>query len=385
VLAGWPLDFWPVVVLQAAAAIWVLSLVLRVHGLGDRRLALFGTVALLAIATSLPWLADVLITDIFAGISVLALHLILFAPDSLRRSERICSMLFVAFAASTHSATFAVLLAIVACAALVRLVWRDAVVALWRGAGAVALGALMLLTANFALSGNFAWTPGGYGLVFARMLQDGIVARYLDEHCAERALKLCPYRHALPRDADEIHLVGHSFGACVAMKTAARLDGRIAKLVLLEANPFSLLAQARRDEAFAEAIALCNCVKTFGARGEWAAAAERFADYWGGAGSWRAMPAGRRAAFADAIKPNVFEWDAVLAEATSVEQWGAQLPADTLAIYDPHTVLPVREIAAILRWSCRSWTYQEVPGTGHMAPLTHPEVINPLVGSFLRA
>ena len=190
---------------------------------------------------------------------------------------------------------------------------------------------------------------------------------------------------ALPRDADEIHLVGHSFGACVAMKAAARLDGRIAKLVLLEANPFSLLAQGRRDEAFAEAIALCNCVKAFGARGEWAAAAERFADYWGGAGSWRAMPAGRRAAFADAIKPNVFEWDAVLAEATSVEQWGAQLPADTLAIYDPHTVLPVREIAAILRWSCRSWTYQEVPGTGHMAPLTHPEVINPLVGAFLRA
>src|SRR5262249_10767888 len=90
VVPGWPLDFWPVVVLQAAAAIWVLSLVLRVHGFGDRRFALVGTIALLAIATSLPWLADVLITDIFAGTSVLALHLILFAPDSLRRSERIC-------------------------------------------------------------------------------------------------------------------------------------------------------------------------------------------------------------------------------------------------------------------------------------------------------
>jgi hypothetical protein len=47
-VAGWPLDFWPTVVLQAAAGIWVLSLVLRVHGLGNRRFALFGTVALLA-------------------------------------------------------------------------------------------------------------------------------------------------------------------------------------------------------------------------------------------------------------------------------------------------------------------------------------------------
>jgi hypothetical protein len=210
-LAGWPLDFWPVVTLQAAAAVWVLSLVLRVHGLGSRRLALFGIAVLLGMATSLPWLADVLITDIFAGTSVLVLHLILFAPDSLGRSERILSMLFVAFAASTHSATFAVLLAIVACAALARLIWRDPMVALWRGAGAIALGALMLLTANFALSGDFAWTPGGYGLVFARMLQDGIVTRYLDAHCAERKLKLCPYSHELPRDADDFLWSGGPF------------------------------------------------------------------------------------------------------------------------------------------------------------------------------
>jgi pimeloyl-ACP methyl ester carboxylesterase len=188
---------------------------------------------------------------------------------------------------------------------------------------------------------------------------------------------------ALPEHADEICLVGHSFGACVAMKTAARLAGRVTRLVLLEANPFSLLAQAGRGEAFAEAIALRDCIKTFGARGEWATAAERFADYWGGAGSWQTMTPDRRAAFAEAIKPNVFEWDAVLNDTTSAEQWAAHLPAATLALYDPGTVLPVREIAAILRQSCRAWTHQEVPGAGHMAPLTQPDRINPLVSQFL--
>jgi hypothetical protein len=60
----------------------------------------------------------------------------------------------------------------------------------------------MLLTTNFALSGRIAWTPGGYGIVFARMLQDGIVVRYLDDHCPERRFKLCPYRHRLPTSAD---------------------------------------------------------------------------------------------------------------------------------------------------------------------------------------
>src|SRR5215470_16957500 len=45
---------------------------------------------------------------------------------------------------------------------------------------------------------------------------------------------------ALPPGADEICLVGHSFGGAVAMKAAARLAGRVSRLVLLEANPFNL-------------------------------------------------------------------------------------------------------------------------------------------------
>ena len=51
---------------------------------------------------------------------------------------------------------------------------------------------------------------------------------------------------ALPAEADEVYLVGHSFGGSVAMKAAARMAGRVTKLVLLETNPFYLLAQADR-------------------------------------------------------------------------------------------------------------------------------------------
>src|SRR5262245_52143461 len=59
---------------------------------------------------------------------------------------------------------------------------------------------------------------------------------------------------ALPHQTGEIYLVGHSFGGSVAMKAAARLSGRVAKLVLLETNPVYLLAQFGRIDAFAEAI-----------------------------------------------------------------------------------------------------------------------------------
>jgi pimeloyl-ACP methyl ester carboxylesterase len=72
-------------------------------------------------------------------------------------------------------------------------------------------------------------------------------------------------------------------------------------------------------------------------------------------------------------------------ETTPVEQWATLLPWATLLVCDPRTVLPIREITAVLRRSCPGWAYKEVPGAGHMAPLTRPDLINPLVASFLSA
>jgi pimeloyl-ACP methyl ester carboxylesterase len=167
------------------------------------------------------------------------------------------------------------------------------------------------------------------------------------------------------------------------MKVAARQRGRIPKLVLLEPIPFHLLARAGRIDAFTEAMSLRNAIKKYGALGEWATAAEKFADYWSGEGTWRAMPPDRRLAFSEALKPNFFEWDAVMDDTTSVEEWVAVLPRATLLAFDPAGVSPTREIAAILRRRCPDWTFAEVRGAGHMAPLTRPDLINPLVCSFL--
>ena len=43
----------------------------------------------------------------------------------------------------------------------------------------IAAGAIMLLSTNYALSGTVGWTPGGYSIAFARMLQDGLDAEQL--------------------------------------------------------------------------------------------------------------------------------------------------------------------------------------------------------------
>jgi len=179
-----------------------------------------------------------------------------------------------------------------------------------------------------------------------------------------------------------IHLVGHSFGGSVALKAAAIMNGRVEKLVLLEPNPFFLLRQHGRTEAYLESRALRDHVKFFGSVGNWENVAERFANYWLGAGSWESMPEKRRVAFAASCAPNFYEWDAVMDEETTLEQW-KEIPARTLVVSAKETVRPIREIIELLAGGCPNWSFVNISEGGHMAPLTHPELVNPIVRQFL--
>ncbi|MGI9383405.1 MAG: alpha/beta fold hydrolase [Methyloligellaceae bacterium] len=188
---------------------------------------------------------------------------------------------------------------------------------------------------------------------------------------------------ALPDGDGSLFLVGHSFGGSVAMKAAGRLGSRVQRLILLEPNPFFLLDQHGRREAFAESMEVRRWLKENGAAGDWTTAAENFADYWGGTGAWAAMPEERRAAFTEALKPNFFEWDTITAETTTLDEWVSILPERTLVVSDRQTVRPIREIVELMREGCPAWRFQEIADGGHMAPLTRPDLINPIVSEFL--
>src|SRR5262245_31697071 len=64
-------SFWINLGIQALATLWILQLTLRVLGMGQPfRLMAIGL--LLMLTTALPWLASMLLPDIFAGLSVLS-------------------------------------------------------------------------------------------------------------------------------------------------------------------------------------------------------------------------------------------------------------------------------------------------------------------------
>ncbi|GLR93076.1 hypothetical protein ACVIU7_000633 [Bradyrhizobium liaoningense] len=217
---GESFGFWINLAVQSLATLWLLQLCLRV--LSMMQTFRFVAISLcLILSTALPWLSSLLLTDIFAGLSVLSLFLLVIGGQRTSWLEKIALFAFTAFAAATHSATLGVLLGLCVAGWMARplLGNRLPLAGLTQASLTIVAGGLMLVSANYALSGKLAWTPGGYGVAFGRMLQDGIVAPYLNDHCPRERYKLCPYRNELPATADEF-LWGKSM-----FNTLGRFDG----------------------------------------------------------------------------------------------------------------------------------------------------------------
>jgi hypothetical protein len=205
-LAGLPLDFWPNILLQAIVTVFVLRAVLRAHGLADRPgLALVIVLALSGL-TALPFYVSQLMPDILVGWAVLALYLVAVRRDALTAGEAIALGVVVAFAVAAHMATLGLCLGLLGCFALMRLAaprfgWprpRLAAPAL-----AVAAGVMLSPASNYLIARDFAFTPGGTTFLFGRVLQDGLIKRYLAERCPDETVKLCAHAENLPPTADE--------------------------------------------------------------------------------------------------------------------------------------------------------------------------------------
>ena len=201
-VAGMTLDFWPVVVAQAALTIWLIAVTLRAHGLGRRPwLAL---VAMLSVATSMPWFAGQLIPDMFVAAAVLALHLLAYRASALNRGERLALAAVVAVAIASHMGTLALCVALAAAIWLARLLPLHLPRPRLTLAGiTIAAGIALAPLSNLAITGKFAFTPGGESFLFGRLVQDGIVARYLAQRCPDAKIKLCAYAATMPTTADD--------------------------------------------------------------------------------------------------------------------------------------------------------------------------------------
>lgn len=150
----------------------------------------------LAAASAAPWFASLLMPDIFAPITVIALWLIGF-PGPLGRGQRAWLLALATSAIAFHLAHLVLAGACIALLLILRAPhWK-------RAALTLALAIAWLTTANAIGHGRASVSPYGSIHLLARMADDGNVAPVLARHCPASGWHLCRWNGRLPADSDE--------------------------------------------------------------------------------------------------------------------------------------------------------------------------------------
>ncbi len=187
-------------------------------------------------------------------------------------------------------------------------------------------------------------------------------------------------------DADEkFHLIGHSFGGAVALAAALAWPERIKTLTLYEPTAFSVLRD-RGDEdrtQFDVIRRVADDMQRFISEGSEHRAMALFVDFWNGASAWDQMPAPQQDGLSHLAKKMVRDFQMLFDEKWNVEDFGrlqfhvAILKGDK----SPPVVLRVADaLANLIPLACLI----TVPHVGHMAPVTHPRVIAPIIMNHLQ-
>ncbi len=177
-------------------------------------------------------------------------------------------------------------------------------------------------------------------------------------------------------------LVGHSYGAAIALMAALSNPGRVRALAIYEPTLFAVVDAQLPPPNGADGIrnAVLAAGKALDA-GDREAAAGHFIDFWMGSGSWKATPPQRKPAIADSVA-NVRRWShALFSEPTPVQAFAA-LEMPILYMLGESSPESAHAVARVLLPVLPRVQVVEFPGLGHMAPVTHPEAINAAVAKF---
>ena len=187
----------------------------------------------------------------------------------------------------------------------------------------------------------------------------------------------------LARAGSPLSLVGHSYGAAVALIAALANPARVRVMVLYEPTLFAVINAETPPPNDAEGIR--SVVADAGAAldaGDADGAAERFIDYWMWPGAWKEMPEGRKPAIASSVT-NVRRWGhALTTEPTPLAAFRA-LDVPVLYMVGKRSTPAAHGVARVLTAALPRVEIVEFAELGHMGPVTHPEPVNQAVKHFL--
>ena len=179
------------------------------------------------------------------------------------------------------------------------------------------------------------------------------------------------------------HFVGHSFGGSVLARTAIRMPDRVKSLTLIEPILFYLLKEHGNLTAYAEIRAVADRAVRYVEAGNSEEAARGFINYWIGPHAYESMSDELQASVAKGMAKVRFEWGAAFdPRGATIAQLSA-LPFPIQLIAGAKTTAAAAGVTHLLKEIWPNARYAEIEGAGHMAPITHASLVNPIIEEFI--
>lgn len=182
-----------------------------------------------------------------------------------------------------------------------------------------------------------------------------------------------------------LHLVGHSYGGAIAFKiaTTSRFAGRVRSLTLIEPVLPTLLKESPADRRLYDLFAqLASKVFADLWDGMNLEAVDRFTSYWNGSGPAEQLSSEARLRMMDCVEKVAYDFAAVLAE-KNVTSAAAGIGVPTLLLSGGLSPYLTQRIAGRLASLIEGADAHHFPAAGHMLPLTHAKLVNPLISAHI--
>ena len=184
---------------------------------------------------------------------------------------------------------------------------------------------------------------------------------------------------------EPVHLIGHSFGGAVALKTAHELPHMVRSLTVIEPAAFHLLANDHTGDLSGRQLkSVERAMRAADATGDSATAMARFVDFWNGQGAWARTSEGLREKLARQTRQVMADFTAIGAESATLSDYSA-IRCSVLAITGRQSPMVTQHLTECIAKSLRRTQLLEIADAGHMVPLTDPHEVDPAIAAHILA
>lgn len=183
---------------------------------------------------------------------------------------------------------------------------------------------------------------------------------------------------------EPVHLIGHSFGAALAIKAALKYPNKVKSLIVYEPVLFWLLFDSHGSaEEEIEIRRIRDAVSTLLEERQPHEAARIFVNYWNGDGSWEKLDSRRHSILAGSMRSVLMNFDSLFSDSIALSDF-SKINIPVLYLHGAETKNSTRRITELLTASLPRLEFCVLPGMGHMGPVTHAESVNGLIFRFLQ-